>query len=85
MYSTYIYCTVEKLFCNVKGLSQTFQVFKAISWVIWARLGTSVGFLIFVRLFIFFFNPNSHGVFFVSRLTAIGHMRHPFKADLGEK
>ncbi len=30
------------------------------------------------------FNPNSHGVFFVSRLTAVGHMRHPFKADLGE-
>jgi hypothetical protein len=25
------------------------------------------------------------GVFFVSRLTAVGHMRHPFKADLGEK
>ncbi len=31
------------------------------------------------------FNPNSHSVFFVSRLTAVGHMRHPFKADLGEK
>ncbi len=31
------------------------------------------------------FNPNSHGVFFVSRLTAVGHMRHPCKADLGEK
>jgi hypothetical protein len=31
------------------------------------------------------FNPNSHGGFFVSRLTAVGHMRHPFKADLGEK
>jgi hypothetical protein len=30
-------------------------------------------------------NPNSHGVFFVSRLTAVGRMRHPFKADLGEK
>jgi hypothetical protein len=30
-------------------------------------------------------NPNSQGVFFVSRLTAVGHMRHPFKADLGEK
>jgi hypothetical protein len=30
-------------------------------------------------------NPFSHGVFFVSRLTAVGHMRHPFKADLGEK
>jgi hypothetical protein len=30
-------------------------------------------------------NPNSHGAFFVSRLTAVGHMRHPFKADLGEK
>jgi hypothetical protein len=29
-------------------------------------------------------NPNSHGGFFVSRLTAVGHMRHPFKADLGE-
>ncbi len=33
----------------------------------------------------FHVNPNSHGVFFVSRLTAVGHMRHPFKADLGEK
>ncbi len=32
-----------------------------------------------------FVNPNSHGVFFVSRLTAVGHIRHPFKADLGEK
>jgi hypothetical protein len=31
------------------------------------------------------FNPISHGGFFVSRLTAKGHMRHPFKADLGEK
>ncbi len=30
-------------------------------------------------------NPNSHGGFFVSCLTAVGHMRHPFKADLGEK
>jgi hypothetical protein len=30
-------------------------------------------------------NPNSLGIFFVSRLTAVGHMRHPFKADLGEK
>ncbi len=30
-------------------------------------------------------SPFSHGVFFVSRLTAVGHMRHPFKADLGEK
>jgi hypothetical protein len=30
-------------------------------------------------------NPNTHGVFFVSRLTAVGHMRHPFKASLGEK
>jgi hypothetical protein len=31
------------------------------------------------------FNPFSHGVFCVSRLTAVGHMRHPFKADLGKK
>ncbi len=26
------------------------------------------------------FNPFSHGVFFVSRLTAVGHMRHPFQS-----
>jgi hypothetical protein len=36
-------------------------------------------------LVLFSINPFSHGVFFVSRLTAVGHMRHPFKADLGEK
>jgi hypothetical protein len=30
------------------------------------------------------FNPFSHYVFCVSRLTASGHMRHPLKADLGE-
>ncbi len=30
-------------------------------------------------------NPFSHGVFCVSRLTAVGHMRHPLKADLGRK
>ncbi len=29
-------------------------------------------------------NPFSHGVFCVSRLTAVGHMRHPLKADLGK-
>jgi hypothetical protein len=29
-------------------------------------------------------NPFSHYVICVSRLTAVGHMRHPLKADLGE-
>jgi hypothetical protein len=31
------------------------------------------------------FNPFSHCLFCVSRLTAICHMRHPYKADLGKK
>jgi hypothetical protein len=30
-------------------------------------------------------NPFSHWLFYVSRLTAICHMRHPYKADLGKK
>ncbi len=30
-------------------------------------------------------NPFSHRLFCVSRLTAICHMRHPLKADLGKK
>jgi hypothetical protein len=30
-------------------------------------------------------NPFSHCLFCVSRLTAICHMRHPYKADLGKK
>jgi hypothetical protein len=30
-------------------------------------------------------NPFSHGVFCVSGLTAVDHMRHPLKADLGKK
>ncbi len=30
------------------------------------------------------FNPFSHYVICVSRLTAVGHMRHPLKADLGK-
>ncbi len=30
-------------------------------------------------------NPFSHRLFCVSRLTAICHMRHAFKADLGRK
>ncbi len=30
------------------------------------------------------FIPFSHCLFCVSRLMAVGHMRHPFKADLGE-
>jgi hypothetical protein len=30
------------------------------------------------------FIPFSHSGFCVSRLTAIGHMRHPYKGDIGK-